>query len=132
MRRIRTRVLAVAVVAIGVAYMEFAVANAAHFRAMFSSDVARNRTPELTAASGATFDYFASELLAAERAGLLRAGAVQQHALVGWSALHGAALLVLDGVLDDTAVAARRKPKQIARLVLETLLTGMLDGGKDA
>lgn len=114
------------IVRMGIAYMEFAIAHAAHFRVMFSSDVARNRTEDLTAAQEATFDFFESELLASEQAGLLRTGAVQQHALVGWSALHGAAMLVLDGVLDNTAVGARRKPREIARLVLESLLTGIL------
>lgn len=114
------------IVRMGIAYMEFAIAHAAHFRVMFSSDVARNRTEDLTAAQSATFEFFESELLASEQAGLIRKGAVQQHALVGWSALHGAAMLVLDGVLDNTAVAAGRKPREIARLVLESLLTGIL------
>lgn len=114
------------IVRLGIAYMEFAISHTAHFRVMFSSDVARNRTAELTAAQAATFDHFESELLASEQAGLIRKGAVQQNALVGWSALHGAALLVLDGVLDNTVVGARRKPREIARLVLESLLTGIL------
>jgi AcrR family transcriptional regulator len=113
------------IVRLGIAYMEFAIAHAPHFRVMFSSDVARNRTADLTAAQNATFQFFEGELLASERAGLIRQGAVQQHALVGWSALHGAAMLVLDGVLDNTAVAARRKPREIARLVLESLLMGI-------
>lgn len=114
------------IIRIGVAYMEFAIAHTAHFRVMFSGDVARERTEELRAAQDATFTFFESELQASEQAGLIRQGAVQQHALVGWSALHGAAMLVLDGVLDETAVGARRKPREIARLVLETLLTGIL------
>ncbi len=113
-------------VRLGVAYMEFAIAQAAHFRVMFSSEVALHRTPELKAAQDTTFDFFESVLLASERAGLIRQG-VQQHALVGWSALHGAALLVLDGVLQETAVAARRKPREIARLVIDSLLTGILN-----
>lgn len=110
---------------LGVGYMEFAVAHAAYFRVMFSSDVARDRTDEVKAAQDATFRFFESELQASEQAGLMRRGTVSQNALVGWSALHGAALLVLDGVLDKTAVAARRKPREIAKLVIETLLTGI-------
>ena len=115
------------IVRLGIAYMEFAIAHAAHFRVMFSSDVARNRTADLTAAEHATFQFFEDELVASEQAGLIRKGAVQQHALVGWSALHGAAMLVLDGVLDNTTVAAHRKPREIARLVIESLLTGILN-----
>lgn len=111
---------------LGIGYMEFAIAHAAHFRIMFSSDVARNRTEALTAAQNATFQFFESELQASEQAGVIRTGAVQQHALVGWSAIHGAAMLVLDHVLDNTAVGARRKPREIARLVIQSLLEGIL------
>jgi AcrR family transcriptional regulator len=117
----------VRIVRMGIAYMEFALAHAAHFRVMFSSDVARNRTEDLTAAQHSTFQFFEDELVASEQAGLIRKGVVQQHALVGWSALHGAAMLVLDGVLDNTDVAARRKPRDIARLVIESLLIGSLN-----
>ena len=119
------------IVRLGVAYMEFAIKHTAYFRVMFSGEVAQNRTECLAAAQNATFQFFESLLLASERAGLVRAGAIQQHALVGWSALHGAAMLVLDGVLDNTDVAARREPREIARLVLETLLTGVLDQRRD-
>ena len=115
------------IVRVGIAYMEFAIAHTAHFRVMFSNDVARNRTEDLTAAQRATFQFFEKELLACEQSGLIRKGAVPQHALVGWSALHGAAMLVLDGVLDNTALAAQRKPREIAQLVLESLLTGILN-----
>ena len=114
------------VIRLGIAYMEFALSHTAHFRIMFSGEAARNRTADLTAARGATFQFFENEIRACERVGLVRHGTVQQNALVGWSALHGAAMLVLDGVLDKTAVAARRKPREIARLVLETLLTGIM------
>ena len=120
------------IVRVGIAYMEFAIAHTAHFRVMFSNDVARNRTAELTAAQHTTFQFFEEELLACEQSGLIRQGAVPQHALVGWSALHGAAMLVLDGVLDNTALAAQRKPRDIAQLVLESLLTGILNPQRDS
>jgi AcrR family transcriptional regulator len=110
---------------LGIAYMEFAIAHAASFRVMFSSEVAGHCTEPLAAAQGATFQFFEQELQASEQAGLLRKGAVQQHALVGWSALHGAAMLVLDGVFANAVIAARRKPREIARLIIESLLTGM-------
>ncbi len=113
------------IVRLGVAYMDFAVAHTAHFRVMFSSEVARNRTDALSAAQNATFRFFECELEAAAEDGLLRPGAVQSQALVGWSALHGAAMLVLDGVLHNTAVGAKLKPRDIARLMLESLLTGI-------
>lgn len=121
----RTADLRDRIIRLGVAYMEFAVRHTAYFRVMFSSEVASHRTEPLTAAQAATFDFFEGELQSAEQAALLRRGAVSQHALVGWAALHGAAMLVLDGVLDNTAVGARRKPREIAKLVLESLLVGI-------
>jgi AcrR family transcriptional regulator len=114
------------IVRLGIAYMDFAIARSAEFRVMFSSEVARNRTPDLEAAQSAALQFFEDELRACEQAGLIRKGAVQQQALAGWSALHGAAMLVLEGVLDNTEVGARRKPREIARLVIESLLTGIL------
>lgn len=117
---------------LGVAYVEFAIENAAQFRVMFSSDVRCERTEALTAAQNATFHFFEGILLAGEESGLLRPGAVHQHALVGWSALHGAATLLLDGVLEQTAMAARRKPRDIARLVIESLLTGILKPSQES
>ena len=118
-------------VQLGIAYVEFAMARAAHFRIMFSAEVARHRTPELTAAQNATFEFFQDELVAGEAAGFIRQGSVQQASLVGWSALHGAAMLILDGVLNDTAVAAQRKPREIAKLVLEVLLDGIAISKQD-
>jgi AcrR family transcriptional regulator len=113
------------VVRMGMAYMEFALQHPALFRVLFSGEVARHRTPALKSAQAATFRYFEDQLRHGEEAGLIRPDAVPEHALVGWSALHGAAMLVLDGLLDDTAIAAGRTPSAIARLVIESLLTGM-------
>lgn len=111
-------------VRLGIAYLEFAISQAAYFRVMFSSEVNRHHTAELKEAQHATFQFFESELQASEVAGFLRKGTVKPSALVGWSALHGAAMLLLDGVFEGTDVAARRKPREIARLVIESLLTG--------
>lgn len=110
---------------LGVAYMDFATSQTAYFRVMFSGEVVRHSTPELKAAQNATFTYFESRIVAAVEAGLVREDDVRTHALVGWSALHGAAHLVVDGVLARTALAGRRSPRRIARTVLESLLTGI-------
>lgn len=118
------------VLALGTAYMEFAITNTAYFLVMFSNDVVQNRTEELEAVQDATFDFLVEELQAGEQAGLLRPGAVERHTLAGWSLLHGTAMLVLDGHFADSEIAAHRKPRELARLVLETLLDGMHEGPK--
>lgn len=114
------------IIRLGVAYLKFAMGNEASFRVMFSAEVARNPTTDLTLAQNATFDFMETEFLACEKAGLIQPGTVRQHALASWSALHGAAILVLDGVLEGTAVGVRLKPMGLGRLVLDSLLNGIM------
>lgn len=112
--------------ALGTAYLQFGCDHTAHFRVMYSGEVASNGTPELAAAQAATFEFFAQEIRAGEAEGLFRAGHTVDYALVGWSAIHGATTLVLDGVLQGTVLFADYKPADLARLVLESLLDGMV------
>lgn len=111
---------------LGLAYMDFAIKQEAHFHVMFSSEVATEPTPVLLAAKDATYQFFEAELSAATKAGLIRKGHVEQFALVGWSAIHGAAMLVVDGVLKNTSIGSKHNPDEIARLAIETVLTGIL------
>ncbi|MBD3675422.1 MAG: TetR/AcrR family transcriptional regulator [Planctomycetaceae bacterium] len=113
------------ILALGTAYMEFAVTQTGYYRVMFSRDVMANRTEALETAQDATYDFLIAELKVGEDAGLLKGNAVERHTLAGWSLLHGAAMLVLDGHFDDTEIVAHRNPEQLARIVLETLLSGM-------
>ena len=112
--------------ALGTAYLQFGCDHTAHFRVMYSSEVAANGTPELAAAQSATFEFFAHEIRAGEAEGLFRAGHTVDYALVGWSAIHGATTLVLDGILQGTVLFADYKPADLARLLLESLLDGMI------
>jgi len=110
---------------LGIAYLDFARTHEPLFRVMFSSEVYQNRSPELTAAQDGTFQFFCTELRNAEEAGLIRPGQADRGALVGWSAIHGATLLLLDGVLRRSEFTGRRSPRQLAKLLIESVLTGM-------
>jgi len=111
---------------LGVAYLQFGCEHAAHFRVMYCNEVAANATEELTTAQSATFNFFEQEIQQGEVEGLFRAGQTGDYALVGWSAIHGATMLVLDGILQGTAVFANYEPADLARLVIESLLDGMI------
>ncbi|HUQ72408.1 MAG TPA: TetR/AcrR family transcriptional regulator [Planctomycetaceae bacterium] len=110
---------------LGGAYVDFARSREALFRVMFSGEVYSNRTPELAAAQARTFQFFREELRRAESAGLIRPGHADRGALVGWSAIHGATLLLLDGVIGGSEIAGKRSPRQLARLVIEIVLSGL-------
>lgn len=113
-------------VELGRAYLQFGCDHTAYFRVMYSNEVAANATPELAAAQNATFAFFEQEIRAGEAEGLFRKGQTGNHALVGWSAIHGATTLVLDGLVQGTAIFANYQPTDLARLVIDSVLDGIL------
>jgi hypothetical protein len=60
----------------------------------------------------------------AKRAGVLREGDPMAHALALWSAMHGLAVLLIEGQLGryDRPVEATKVSKAVAKLVFEGLL----------
>lgn len=86
--------------AVGQAYIDFAVANRAHFQLMFRQDLLRADDPVLRAAGLAAFDQLRSTVTAvlAERG--LRGADVEERLLLAWSAVHGFATLLLEQRLE--------------------------------
>jgi len=82
----------------GIGYLRFATAHPELFRLMFgwmpSSDV-----PELCEAGDAAFEALQSVLQQCAREGLL-SGTVREAGLLAWSAVHGAAFLLIDDRLE--------------------------------
>ena len=104
---------------LSIAYLEFATTHTAFFRVMFS--------PELQAAQKKTFACFVTEVEAAESDGTIRTGKVARFSLAGWSAMHGAAMLLIDRVLDRSPhPPGSQSPRDLARMVMGVLLEGML------
>jgi AcrR family transcriptional regulator len=95
-------------IAVARTYVYFARNNPAHFRLMFRSDVLTQRHPALAIASARTFaemtgsvtlqrgepDVAPEQLLVR-----VREESVMQDVLLGWSAVHGYAQLLLEGQL---------------------------------
>ncbi len=82
--------------ALGIGYFVFAVTRPGLFRVMFAPEASRDE--RLRPAEGAVFSLCVGAIAAAQGAGLVVPGDPQRHAIAAWSAMHGLALLHLDGL----------------------------------
>ena len=82
---------------LGISYFTFAVSRPGLFRVMFSPEAARAST--LRASEGAVFSLCVTAISGCQRLGKIASGDAQLMALVAWSAMHGAAMLYLDGLV---------------------------------
>ncbi|NNF56993.1 MAG: TetR/AcrR family transcriptional regulator [Rhodothermaceae bacterium] len=107
--------------AMGQAYVRFALANPAHYRLMYGREALRRREiPALQAAADQAYDELVALIEAEQHSGLLRAGDARQLVYVAWALVHGLALLLVDGQMeepDDTDA--------LAALAIRTLLDGL-------
>jgi AcrR family transcriptional regulator len=84
----------------GLAYVAFARANPSHYRVMFGGFVAKaDCDPELRTTAASAFGVLVGAVTTLQQQGLVRAGDPQAHAIFAWSAVHGLAMLVIDGQL---------------------------------
>jgi AcrR family transcriptional regulator len=81
--------------AIGLGYIDFALARPALFRLIFGSDRPRHGDAELNAASGAAYDYLIASTAAA--------GGDATDAAAVWAMTHGLADLIVSGRLKTVA-----------------------------
>ena len=84
----------------GRAYVRFAVDNPAHYRVMFGVWSSRDESTALRAAGARAFQALVDALTALQQEGFVRRGeAPGQVALYVWAAVHGVAMLAIDGRL---------------------------------
>jgi AcrR family transcriptional regulator len=106
--------------AMGVAYVEFAVTNPAHYRVMFGGFLEPNCDAELAAEAAGAFQALVDALRALQLGGLVRGDDTQTMARFIWAVVHGVAMLGIDGQLrEPDGVAA------LMRYALERLRTGV-------
>ena len=111
--------------ALGVAYVQFAVQNPAHFRVMFSAElVDKSRHQTLQAASRAMHDFLVQCIVDGQRQGFFVKGDPLEHAFAAWSLVHGCAVLLIDGR------GMGQRPADLIERVVARLHTGLLPRGK--
>jgi len=97
--------------ALGVGYVEFALRNPAHFRVMFSAELAdQSRHPSLSAASRAVHDVLVQCIAEGQERGFFVEADPLELAFAAWSLVHGLAVLLVDG-------RGRRTGKRPANLI---------------
>ena len=101
----------------GRAYVRFAIDNPSHYRVMFGVWSSRDEDTALRAAGARAFQLLVDALAALQREGVLRRDQPPEKvALYVWAAVHGVAMLGIDGrlpggpggVRDVTDIAVRR------------------------
>lgn len=110
----------------GIAYVEFAVTHQAYFLAMNHPELAdKSDLPELHATCSAAFASMQQSVAACGDRGLLAPCGPAAATLAAWSAVHGLALLLIDGQLRELGFAAT----QAAATQAATLVTAVCGFG---
>ncbi len=87
-------------VAMGEAYIRFALANSSHYRVMFGGYVAKDGChAELMAESDGAFRVLLDALVELQQAGRVRHDDATELAVFAWASVHGAAMLGIAGQL---------------------------------
>jgi AcrR family transcriptional regulator len=85
--------------AMGRAYVRFAVEHPSHYRVMFGAETLGASHAELTAEGSGAFQALVDALVALQEQALARRDDPRQMALFVWAAVHGVAMLAIDGRL---------------------------------
>jgi AcrR family transcriptional regulator len=112
-------------IAMGRAYVQFALANSSHYRVMFGEFRDRcTRDPELAADASAAFQVLVGALVTLQRDSLIRPDDPHELAHFIWATMHGIAMLAIDGQLGpDPSVA-----DALTQFAIERLHTGITPG----
>src|SRR5512137_103117 len=111
--------------AIAETYVAQAATRPHLFRLLFGPEVAdKARHPRVREAGLRAFGVLIETIAAGQRAGVVREGDPAELALVHWAAVHGLAMLLLDGLVAERAAAAGG-PAALGRLVAGRLWSGL-------
>ena len=111
--------------ALGVGYVQFALAHPSYLRVMFGSEVPDKAAhPALKEAGARTFDLLVQTIADCQAAGQVRSGDPLVLAVAAWSIVHGLAALLVDGRLKEH-VRSPAEAERLAERVTEVLRTGL-------
>lgn len=110
--------------ALGVEYVRFAIDQPAHFRVMFSARlVDKSPYPTLRGLARRAFDYLLRAIGDSQAAGRVRIDDAEAVALTAWAAVHGLAVLCVDGQVD--LIVGSGDSDSVLERVAEHLLHGL-------
>jgi hypothetical protein len=89
----------------GNAYVRFAVTHPSHYRVMFGADIVSLEHAELGEAGAAAFQVLVDAITALQAQQQARRDDPRQMALFVWAAVHGVAMLAIDGRLGSESSA---------------------------
>ena len=92
--------------AMGVAYVRFAVKSPSYYRVMFGGLVEADRDCGLQEQAASAFSVLVDAIVQQQQAGIVRGDDPVQLARYIWAAVHGIAMLGIDGQLRDAAGGA--------------------------
>jgi AcrR family transcriptional regulator len=106
--------------ALGIGYVEYALAHPAHLRVMFSAEVPdKTRHPGLAAAAQAVHETLVAQIEEAQRRGAVAPGDPEMLSFAAWSMVHGCAVLLIDGQ------ARGRSARALTEAVVDRLHLGL-------
>jgi AcrR family transcriptional regulator len=117
--------------AVGLAYVRFALEHPHEFRLMNRPDVRRSGgdrgdgATNVALAARGSYEVLVSSIRASQSDGFLEPGDPEAMALTAWASVHGLAVLMLDGLLQEE-VAALGSEMDLADVVTKTLGRGLL------
>jgi AcrR family transcriptional regulator len=91
--------------AMGTAYVSFAVAHPSHYRVMFGADIVATEDAQLAEEGPRAFQVLVEAIAALQEQNLARHDDARQMALFVWAAVHGVAMLAIDGRLGSEPAA---------------------------
>lgn len=108
--------------AMGIAYVTFAVSHPAHYRVMFGGTARLDfNRPDLGRHASAAFQTLVTAILALQERHIVVGDRAEELAQYIWAAVHGIAMLAIDGQLEHQGTDGAR----LVRFVNARLLTGI-------
>jgi AcrR family transcriptional regulator len=108
------------VLAMGRAYVRWAVTHPDYYQVMFGSELDKTESPEVLAAGARAFDDLLDTIVRCQESGLLPTGDSRTIAGPIWSLLHGVSMLTIGS--DLTHVGIREDPEALIERSLRKLL----------
>ena len=108
---------------IGIAYIQYAIANQTYYRVMFSDNqLICEEYPELNQVSQKAFSVLIDVIKAGQDSQVFIAGDTIQLARVCWSLTHGLSMLAIDQQL---AISSSEELLELARIATKTVSQGL-------